>query len=213
MTERRSPKNTVTLDELRAELTEPDDSMTYERYREIAQLDKEGQLESIPKEQLSEYLEFKASMSALIETIYSSATKNIASQFQSPSFPFGRPPIALDDRELDEDPSTNEGKLGMPGTEIAALADPNQAIQRLLEDIAGLMTEQNRHHVKNADYLKVMTNTLVETKAARESADHRADAQAKVNTALTWAAVVLAAVSSISIFPVLIEFWRYLNAR
>lgn len=101
----------------------------------------------------------------------------------------------------------------MKRTQISkSLSPPVEAIEEGLKDLAGLLTEQNLHHAKSADYLKVMAATLIETKAARESADSRADKQAKVNTALTWTAVVLAAVSAISIFPVLIEFWRWVTS-
>lgn len=56
----------------------------------------------------------------------------------------------------------------------------------------------------------MMPDTLDETQQARISADRRNDQQAATNRRFTIAAMLLAAVSVISVFPVLIDFWRCL---
>lgn len=191
------PKNTISLDEIRAELGEPVDGMTYERYQEIDQLYRDGQLESVSEDELTEYREFKATMSALMESLYTSATKRILSSFQSPSFPFGRrermtPESRSGKRPDAEQADPKASKASDDSSELVATAEASDAIQDLLEDIVGQMTEQNVQHAKNADYLKLMADTLIETKAARESADRRADVQAATNKRFTILALVLA---------------------
>lgn len=170
------------LDAFRRRLVQ-ERAMPFSRYRDIQAAERAGRPLDITASEREEYEQFDQAMLAALQEI--ARPKEQPTAPQQPKFFYPPPPKVS-----------------------GQLANPNAGVEEKLENLLGAMVEQRQQDEQNAKYLELMARTLQETAKARESADHRVDEQAKVNKRFTIAAIVLAAISSISIFPVLIEFWR-----
>ncbi|MHA7144205.1 hypothetical protein ACX80U_05745 [Arthrobacter sp. TmT3-37] len=216
---------------------QPKKGMLYRRYKEIAELKDKGDLSSVSPEELAEFEAFDVRMRATLNELANGISAQIRAASVIPKFNFDLPKLQWDfptlttpprgqaapapsDPQPEPEPAETTGEGEKPGREelttqpattleLEKIPDPNVVIAATLQDLVGLLTQANLQHEENADYLKLMADNLTETSKARKSADTRAEQQDGTNRRLTIFGITLAAVSAISVIPVLIEFKRW----